>query len=104
MVVGNSTLGNSIYSNSIWGNSGLGIDLGDNGVTPNHTGGDVIGPNGLQNYPVIDLANSSAGATLLEGTLDGDPDSTFRLQSLATPLHLLLRDMGKGKYFSEPWT
>jgi hypothetical protein len=36
-VIGNST-GNAILSNSIFGNSGLGIDLGANGVTPNDPG------------------------------------------------------------------
>ena len=49
--------GNSILGNSIYGNSGLGIDLGSDGVTPNHTGGAISGaPNGLQNYPVVNSA------------------------------------------------
>ena len=46
--VGNAILGNSIYSNSA-----LGIDLGGDGPTPNHTPGTVAGPNQLQNFPVL---------------------------------------------------
>ena len=33
------TVGNAILSNSIYSNTGLGIDLGDNGVTLNTPGG-----------------------------------------------------------------
>src|SRR5262249_60904331 len=47
---GNS-VGNSILLNSIHDNGGLAIDLGEDGVTPNHPGGSTTGPNHLQNYP-----------------------------------------------------
>jgi hypothetical protein len=49
-----SSSGNSILSNSIWDNGGLGIDLGDDGVTVNDLPTDAdTGPNGLQNFPML---------------------------------------------------
>ena len=36
-------VGNAILSNSIYGNAALGIDLGGNGVTMNHSGGLITG-------------------------------------------------------------
>ena len=63
---------NSILRNSILSNGKLGIDLGDDGVTPNdphgtpdpQTGFDSDeGPNHLQNFPVITSATAS-GKTL----------------------------------------
>ncbi len=45
------TTGNRIQRNSIRNNSLLGIDLGDNGVTPNDAGDPDAGPNLIQNFP-----------------------------------------------------
>ena len=50
-VLGDLSTGNIIRGNSIRDNTGLGIDLGDDGVTPNHSGGPITGPNGLTNFP-----------------------------------------------------
>lgn len=44
---------NIIDPNSIFGNTGLGIDLGDDGHTPNDPLDADTGPNNLQNYPEI---------------------------------------------------
>ena len=84
--------GNSILGNSIYGNSGLGIDLGSDGVTPNHTGGATGGaPNGLQNYPVLTTAvyfpgrSGSGGSTTVGGTLNGAARTTYLIQFFATP-------------------
>ena len=71
---GNSILGNSIFAN------GIGIDLGDNGPTPNHPGGAENGPNNLQNFPVITSITSSGGQTTITGTLNSDPDNEFLIQ------------------------
>lgn len=52
-VVSNQAVGNSIRGNSIYLNGGLGIDLGDNGVTPPNSNVGITGPNNLQNFPII---------------------------------------------------
>src|SRR5579863_2158215 len=59
-----SGTGNTIRHNSIFGNGGLGIDLNGDGVTGNHAGGAVPGPNGLQNYPLLSFANTSDDSNL----------------------------------------
>jgi len=58
--------GNAILSNSIFANTGLGIDIGDVGVTPNDTGDGDSGPNNLQNFPVLTSLTTASGATTIE--------------------------------------
>jgi hypothetical protein len=53
-VVGSSVGHNMLTNNLIYNNGGLGIDLGDDGVTVNDPGDGDSGPNGLLNYPVLD--------------------------------------------------
>ncbi len=55
-MVGATTQSNNISGNAIWDNGGLGIDLNNDGVTANDVGDGDSGPNGLQNYPVIQAA------------------------------------------------
>jgi len=45
--------GNAIQQNSMFNNGQLGIDLNDNGPTPNDTNDPDMGANRLQNYPEI---------------------------------------------------
>jgi CSLREA domain-containing protein len=74
--------GNAILNNIIHSNGGLGIDLNDDGVTPNDVGagdGDA-GPNGLQNYPVLAYAATDGTSTTIVGTLDSAPGATFSLR------------------------
>jgi hypothetical protein len=52
-----ATVNNSVRGNSIHDN-GLGIDLGNDGVTPNHRINPVSGPNNFQNFPVLTAASS----------------------------------------------
>jgi titin len=77
---GNS-VANSILANSIYDNGGIAIDLGEDGVTPNHPGGSTTGPNHLQNYPVLQppVANGD-GSFTLSGTLNATPNHTFRIE------------------------
>ncbi|HRQ63744.1 MAG TPA: hypothetical protein PKZ76_02570 [Xanthomonadaceae bacterium] len=63
-----------ILLNEIHGNGGLGIDLALNntgdGVTPNDPDDADIGPNGLQNFPVLTRARGGLGSLFVEGDLD----------------------------------
>ena len=70
--------GNAIQSNSIFSNTGLGIDLGSDGVTHNDAGDGDPGANNLQNFPV--LTPASSGVAAIPGTLDSTPNTEFRLE------------------------
>jgi hypothetical protein len=74
----NSTAG-YIRGNSIFSNSGLGIDLGDDGVTPNDPGDGDPGPNRLQNFPIITSVTNNGSQTTISGTLNSTPNATFFL-------------------------
>lgn len=79
---------NPILGNSIFANVGLGIDLGSgsflNGVTPNDPcDGDTLQPNNYQNYPVLTSATSGSGATIIEGTLNSNPNRLYRIEFFA---------------------
>jgi uncharacterized repeat protein (TIGR01451 family) len=76
---------NSVLSNSIFSNSGLGVDLGPAGVTPNDTGDFDSGANGLQNFPALTAAASLAGGGIsIQGTLNSAAGATFTLQFFAS--------------------
>lgn len=67
--------------NSIHSNGGLGIDLGDDGVTPNDPGDADDGPNQLQNYPTLDSAVLlSDGTTRIRVQLDVQPNETYTVE------------------------
>ena len=71
--------GNAIRGNSIALNAALGIDLGADGVTANDAGDLDLGPNGLQNFPVLTDARFESGVTTIDGTLNSIGDATYRL-------------------------
>lgn len=58
-----------ILGNSIHSNGSLGINLAEDGVTPNDAGDADTGANNLQNYPVI----TAAYANSVNFTVDSDP-------------------------------
>ncbi|MGH8018929.1 MAG: right-handed parallel beta-helix repeat-containing protein, partial [Opitutaceae bacterium] len=66
--------------NSIFANAGPGIDLGNDGVTPNDAGDVDTGPNNLQNFPVLTSVNIGSGVTTILGTLDSSPGQAFTLE------------------------
>ncbi len=70
--------GNDIRLNAIYSDTGLGIDLGGDGVTLNnsvpHTG-----PNNHQNFPVITSIANVPGTTTVIGTLNSSPSAAFTL-------------------------
>jgi nitrous oxidase accessory protein NosD len=51
-------------------NSGLGLDLGNPGVSPNDPGDSDLGPNGLQNFPTILEAAASDTGIRIKARLD----------------------------------
>jgi uncharacterized repeat protein (TIGR01451 family) len=72
---------NSIRYNSIFSNGGLGIDLGNDGVTPNDAGdGDTGLFNDLQNFPVLSSAQFSGTTVTIGGTLNSKPSSNYVVQ------------------------
>jgi len=72
--------GLTIKGNSISSNGGLGIDLGENGVTLNDAGDIDDGVNHLQNFPVLESVANSGGMTHVGGTLNSLANTTFRIE------------------------
>jgi hypothetical protein len=72
--------GDSILGNAIFNNAKLGIDLGNDGVTPNDSADSDPGPNLLQNYPVITSAAFAGPKLNVSGSLTSRPNLTYRLE------------------------
>jgi titin len=77
--------GNRASGNSIHDNGGLGIDLGGDGVTPNHPGDGVTGPNNLQNFPVLSAALSDGVSTEVRGVLNSSAATSFTVEFFTNP-------------------
>src|SRR5262249_5776894 len=73
--------GNSILGNAIYSNGGLGIDLNQDGVTPNDALDPDTGPNDLLNYPVITASIAYAAAP-------GNITTYFKLDVPAGPYRI----------------
>jgi len=78
----NSVRGNSVFANTCNGtsaNGGLGIDLSSsgsgNGPTLNDACDGDVGPNNLQNFPVLSFSGG-----ILSGTLDSTANTTFVIE------------------------
>jgi hypothetical protein len=73
--------GNQILGNSIYSNAGLGIDLNNDGVTPNDVGDPDSGPNDLKNFPVLTSAQVvSPTQTAIAGTYNSTANNNFRIE------------------------
>lgn len=81
----NTSTGNGILRNSIFSNEGLGINLDDDGATPNDEGDADIGPNNLQNKPNLTSAQNSATTTTIKGHLNSVPNRTFKIRFFSNP-------------------
>lgn len=80
----NSGIQNNFYNNSFHDNYKLGIDLGNNGVTPNDAKNmdSDTGANNLQNYPTL---TSAASATkYVKGKLVSKPNTTYQIDVFKT--------------------
>ncbi|MFN2509740.1 MAG: Calx-beta domain-containing protein, partial [Chthoniobacterales bacterium] len=73
----------AIRGNGISDNAGLGIDLGDDGVTPNDPGDGDPGANKLQNRPIISSVVASAGSLTITGRLRSAPNKTYQIDLFA---------------------
>lgn len=90
--------GNAIRENSVYSNGGIGIALGLDGVTPNDQNDIDIGPNNLQNYPVLTVANIDGGGIAIEGSLFSTADSQFIIEFFSNS-ECDLSGFGEGEAF-----
>jgi CSLREA domain-containing protein len=60
----------TLAANRFVGNDALAIELGELGVNPNDPGDGDTGPNGLQNHPVLTLAERTDSGIRVVGSLD----------------------------------
>ena len=72
-----SGTGNTIRGNAIFSNEGLGIDLGNDGVTANDDEDGDEGANSLLNFPT--LTSVTSGSTTIEGVFSGSANTTVAL-------------------------
>lgn len=71
----------TILFNQIGPNGGIGLDLGNDGVTANDLDDIDTGPNGLQNYPVLTAATPMPNGTIrISGTLNSTPSLNHTVQ------------------------
>ncbi|MGI8983253.1 MAG: FGLLP motif-containing membrane protein [Acidimicrobiales bacterium] len=70
-------VGNPIRLNSIHDNGGLGIDLNDDGPSPNDPGDEDGLANLTQNFPVLSSVIGSGSVATISGALDTLPGSYF---------------------------
>ena len=84
LVLGEDSLDNTVLFNAFVDNTGLAIDLGGDGVTPNDGPGDPdSGPNGLQNRPVLNPIVVAEGDTTISGTLT-TAEGDYRVEIMDT--------------------
>ena len=80
VVVEAGARGNAIRGNRIFRNEGLGIDLRDDGVSPNDPAPDADGgPNGLQNFPILYNIEPAGAGIKVAGVLRSIPDTPFKI-------------------------
>jgi len=88
IAVANTSSGNDLSINYIFKNTGLGIDLGINGRTPNDVGDADTGANDLQNFPVItaaDPATAPATGMNVTVTVNSTPNTTLDISFYSSP-------------------
>jgi titin len=78
------TTDNAILRNSIHDNEQLGIDLGDDGLTPNDAGDNDSGANNQQNFPVLLSATRQAGVVRIRFRLQSEPNTTYAIRAFAS--------------------
>ncbi|MBE9032255.1 DUF4347 domain-containing protein, partial [filamentous cyanobacterium LEGE 11480] len=71
---------NRLTANQIAANGGIGINLGSDTITPNDPGDTDSGANELQNFPVITIAEPTATGSTIQGTLNAQANTTYRVE------------------------
>jgi CSLREA domain-containing protein len=84
VVIGELANYNSIRRNSIFDNVGIGIDLGNDLVTPNDVLDVDTGANELQNYPMISVGSDDT-TTWVGGTLASVPFRAYDVDIFSSP-------------------
>ncbi len=82
--------GSPIRANSIHDNVALGIGFGTAGPTPNDPGDADVGPNNLQNFPVLSTLTPAVPETPeaglhIQGILHSTPSTTYDLDFFSNP-------------------
>ena len=94
VITGASTTGNRILSNSIHSNGGRGINLDAGITTGSVTNNDLndadSGPNGFQNFPVLNAY--ALGATNVSGTLNAAAQTSYTVQLFGTLIDPIGKD------------
>lgn len=75
----NVSTNNTVRGNAIFSNGDIGIDLANNSVTANDAGDVDVGPNHLQNTPVLTGATANSSNTSIRGTLNSRADTTYQI-------------------------
>ena len=89
----------TILGNSIYANGELGIDLSNDGPTPNDPGDGDSGPNDVLNTPIL-TAVAAAGANI-DITYDVDlPAGTYRVEFFRNPSGTDAPQTGEGEQFA----
>jgi len=87
VITGTSSTGNIVIENTISGTQSIGVDLGDdvnaNGLTANDSGDSDVGPNNLQNYPVLNSIAIQGTALKILGELNSSANTAFRIDFFA---------------------
>ncbi len=91
------TSATAILGNRIFQNTGLGIDLGNNGVTPNDANDADTGANNLQNFPVITAITHAGGMTTIQGRLHSAASTQYRIEFFDNAAGDL--GVGEGQFF-----
>ncbi len=93
---------NKITRNSIFMNVGLGIDLGNDGVTTNDNGDRDNGPNTLLNYPEITSVTNIGTSVTVKGVINTNNPNTVSIEIFSNALPLPGGDssgFGEGQNF-----
>jgi titin len=80
IVIDPGSTGIHLSGNSIHSNLELGIDLNNDGVTPNDPGDTDTGANNRQSFPVIQTVTDNGTKTVVSGSIDTQNPSTVTLE------------------------